>query len=81
MADDLLPSILRGVGTSDLPAPEEIATLKHPTLILAWDTDPLHPVSTAERLHELIAGSVLHVSRSVDEVKSWTSRAAAFFAG
>lgn len=80
VADALLPSILRGVGMSDLPAPEAIAALSHPTLILAWDTDPLHPVSTAEKLHELLPNSTLHVSTSVDDIKSWTRRVADFFA-
>ncbi|MGP4020590.1 alpha/beta fold hydrolase [Saccharopolyspora sp. 5N708] len=80
VVDELLPSILRGVGMSDLPAPEEIATLPHPTLILAWDTDPLHPVSTAERLHDLIPDSTLHVAKSVADIKSWTGRIADFFA-
>jgi pimeloyl-ACP methyl ester carboxylesterase len=80
VADDLLPSVLRGAGMSDLPAQEDIAALRHPTLILAWDTDPLHPVSTAERLRELIPGSELHVAKSVDEIKTWTARAAEFLA-
>lgn len=80
VADELLPSVLRGVGRSDLPAPEAIKTLTHPTLILAWDTDPLHPVSTAERLHELIPGSHLHVSTSVADIKTWTERIADFVA-
>jgi pimeloyl-ACP methyl ester carboxylesterase len=80
VADELLPSILRGIGVSDLPAPEAIATLSHPTLILTWDTDPLHPVYTAEKLHELIPGSALHVSTSVQDVKSWTGRIADFLA-
>ncbi|OLZ51578.1 alpha/beta fold hydrolase [Amycolatopsis keratiniphila] len=78
VSDELLPSVLRGVGRSDLPAPEAIATLTHPTLILAWDTDPLHPVSTAERLHELIPGSQLHVSTSVADIKTWTDRITEF---
>lgn len=78
VADELLPAILRGVGTSDLPAPEAIATLRHPALILAWDTDPLHPVSTAERLHDLLPGSQLHVAKSVVDIKAWTERIADF---
>lgn len=78
VADELLAPLLNGVGASDLPAPEEIAQLSHPTLILAWATDPLHPVATAERLHELIPNSVLHVSTSVEDIKTWTSRAATF---
>lgn len=78
MSDELLPSVLRGVGRSDLPAPDAIATLIHPTLILAWDTDPLHPVSTAERLKELIPGSQLHVSTSVADIKTWTDRITEF---
>lgn len=76
--DELLPSVLRGVGRSDLPAPEAVATIHHPTLVLAWDTDPLHPVATAERLHELIPGSALHVARSARDVRTWTDRTAEF---
>jgi non-heme chloroperoxidase len=79
VADELLPSVLRGVGSSDLPDPTDIANLRHPTLILTWDTDPLHPVSTAERLQELIPDSTLHVARSVEDVKTWTQRTAEFF--
>jgi pimeloyl-ACP methyl ester carboxylesterase len=78
--DELLAPILRGIGESDLPAPEEIAALPHPALILTWDTDPLHPVSTAERLHELLPGSTLHVSTTVPDVQTWTDRITDFLA-
>jgi non-heme chloroperoxidase len=80
VADELLPSVLRGVGLSDLPDAEDIKALPHPTLILTWDTDPLHPTSTAERLQSLIPDSTLHVAHSVDDVKTWTERTAEFFA-
>ncbi|WP_406274444.1 alpha/beta hydrolase [Nocardia sp. NBC_00881] len=80
VADELLPSVLRGVGMSELPDPDAIASLRHPTIILAWDTDPLHPVSTAQRLHELMPNSTLHVAKSVEDIKSWTGRVAEFFA-
>ncbi|MCP2167037.1 alpha/beta fold hydrolase [Goodfellowiella coeruleoviolacea] len=79
VADELLPHVLRGAGQSDLPAPEAIATLRHPTLILAWDTDPLHPVATAERLHELLPHSTLHVATSVADIKGWTGLITDFF--
>ncbi|MCG8925499.1 alpha/beta fold hydrolase [Lentzea sp. CC55] len=79
--DDLLAPVLRGIGQSDLPSPEEIAALPHPALILTWDTDPLHPVPTAERLHGLLPGSALHVARTVAEVQTWTSRITGFLAG
>ncbi|KAA5830548.1 alpha/beta fold hydrolase [Saccharopolyspora hirsuta] len=80
VADELIPAALRGVGSSELPAPEAISALEHPALILAWDTDPLHPVATAERLHELLPNSALHVSRTAEDVTSWTGRVADFFA-
>lgn len=76
--DELLPAVLRGVGASDLPPPEALAEVRQPTLILTWDTDPLHPVPTAERLHELIPDSVLHVARSVPDIQTWTRRTADF---
>ncbi|WP_102143099.1 alpha/beta fold hydrolase [Mycobacterium hubeiense] len=79
--DELLASVLRGVGLSELPDPEALAALHHRTLILAWDTDPLHPVSTAARLHVLMPHSTLYVARSVADVKTWTQRTAEFFGG
>lgn len=72
---------LRGVGQAGLPEPAKLAALSHPTLILAWDTDPLHSVSTAERLAQLIPHSTLHIARNVDDVKTWTQRTADFFRG
>ncbi|MBF6327091.1 alpha/beta fold hydrolase [Nocardia transvalensis] len=78
--DELLASILRGVGMSELPNPTDIATLPHSTLILAWDTDPLHPLSTAHRLHDLMPNSTLHIARSVADIKTWTTRVRDFFA-
>jgi non-heme chloroperoxidase len=77
---DLLPAVLRGVGASDLPAPDRIATLRHPTLILAWETDALHPVDTARRLHDLIPGSELFVAHTVADIKTWTNRITDFLA-
>lgn len=69
------------MGQSDLPEPAKLAALSHPTLILAWDIDPLHSVSTAERLAQLIPDSTMHIPGSVDDVKTWTQRTADFFPG
>ena len=74
----LMPSVLRGAASSDLPAPEQLATIRTPTLLLAWDGDPGHPVSSAERLHELIPGSTLHVARTPSELQTWDDRTADF---
>lgn len=74
----LLPSVLRGAASSDLPTPEQIAAIRVPTLVLAWDSDPSHPVSTAERLHEVIPNSALHVARTPAELATWGERTAGF---
>jgi pimeloyl-ACP methyl ester carboxylesterase len=55
-----------------------VANLDHPTLILAWDTDPGHPVSTAERLHQLLSKSDLHVATTMPDVRAWPERVATF---
>ncbi|MBL1076848.1 alpha/beta hydrolase [Nocardia sp. 2] len=78
ISDELVASALHGVGLSDLPEPAEVAALPHPALVLAWDTDPLHPVSTAERLGELLPHSMVHVSKSVADIKTWTDRVVEF---
>lgn len=62
---------LRGAAQSNLPPRDEVATITAPTLILSWDGDPGHPLSTAESLHELLGGSQLVVARSAEEVAAW----------
>jgi pimeloyl-ACP methyl ester carboxylesterase len=78
VAESLLPSVLRGAARSDLPPPAELRALRQPTLILAWETDPTHPVSTAEKLATLLPNAELHVARSSAEVRGWGARAADF---
>ncbi|HEY0249813.1 MAG TPA: alpha/beta fold hydrolase [Gryllotalpicola sp.] len=77
----LLPSILRGVGASDLPPREVVGGLRLPVLILPWADDPTHPVSTAEELARLIPGSRMETAESPDDLSSWGARAAEFLAG
>jgi pimeloyl-ACP methyl ester carboxylesterase len=81
VAEPLLPAVLRGAASTDLPAAGALAGVAHPALILAWDTDPVHPVSTAEYLAGVLPRAELHVSTTVDDVRSWPARAAAFLAG
>lgn len=65
---------------ADFPPPERVARISCPTLILAWSGDPGHPVSSAEQLNGLIAGSLLEVASTADELASWTERIARFVA-
>ena len=45
-----------------------------PALILAWRGDPSHPLSTAERLAELLPNAELHVADSDDDIRAWPVR-------
>ena len=76
--EGLLPDVMRGAAASDLPPPEQIAGIREPTLILAWDGDPGHPVATADRLHDLIPGSALHIARTPAELRTWGERTVEF---
>ncbi|MFF5209300.1 alpha/beta fold hydrolase [Streptosporangium sp. NPDC000396] len=78
VTEELLPSVLRGAGSSNLPEPEAIAKLEHQVLVLAWDADPIHPLSTAERLAGLLPNAELHVARTREEIATWGDRIAAF---
>jgi len=75
---DLLPFVLRGAAASDLPDPDAVAAIAVPALVLAWATDPGHPVSTAERLVELLPHAELHVAERVAEILTWPGRVASF---
>lgn len=74
----LYPHVMRGSAASDLPDPEALRTLTHPTLILTWAGDPGHPVSTAETLRKLLPNSRLHISPDYSDVLTWGKRAATF---
>ena len=41
---------LGGAAKSDMPDPDRLRQMQIPTLILAWEDDSAHPVSTAEKL-------------------------------
>ncbi|MFG2667711.1 alpha/beta fold hydrolase [Streptomyces sp. NPDC048387] len=75
---EVLPAILRGLALSDLPAPASLAALRLPVLILAWEGDPGHPLSTARTLARSLPAAELHVSRTRAGLTAWGERAAAF---
>lgn len=75
---EVLSALLRGVGPSDLPSTDAIAGITAPTLILAWQGDPVHPESTAEVLTDLIADTETHVAPSMREVLQWPELMRAF---
>ena len=76
----VLPTVLRGVGSSNLPDRTELARIARPTLILAWATDPVHPLAVAEELARLMARAHLHVADTVADVRTWGDRTATFLA-
>lgn len=78
--DDLLPSVLRGAAGSVFPTDEALAEIGLPTLILAWDSDPSHPIATAEHLAERLPNASVEVAETPEDVRGWGRRAAAFLA-
>jgi len=73
-------SALRGAAESDLPDPDALCAIEVPTLVLAWSGDPFHPVSTAERLRELLPKSELHVAETLAQIESWPKEVGRFLA-
>ncbi|MBU4465492.1 MAG: alpha/beta hydrolase [Actinobacteria bacterium] len=71
VAEGLLPTILRGAASTDLPDRKAISRIDVPTLILAWTGDRSHPVKTATRLHALIRDSKLVIARTPYGVMAW----------
>jgi pimeloyl-ACP methyl ester carboxylesterase len=78
VTEELLPWVLRGAATTDQPPAEALAVLDHPTLILAWESDPVHPVSAAEYLAKTMPHATLRVSATLDDVRTWTAQIEAF---
>ncbi len=76
--ETLMPAVLRGLAASDLPGREAIAGLRVPVLILAWDTDPTHPLVTVEQLAALIPGAQLEIAHTPAQLGAWGTLAADF---
>ncbi|MEV7694354.1 alpha/beta hydrolase [Microbacterium sp. NPDC089189] len=68
---ELLPIVLRGAASTDLPRKKKVARIAARTLVLAWTGDRTHPLKTARTLRELIDGSRLIVARSPYGVMAW----------
>jgi pimeloyl-ACP methyl ester carboxylesterase len=73
-------AILRGAADSDFPDASAVARLRQPTLLLAWEGDDGHPISTAEKLAELLPDATLSVARNLQELGAWPRQVAGFCA-
>jgi hypothetical protein len=71
MDPKLLTPVLRAAARSDLPRPEQIRNVIVPTLILAWENDPKHPVSTARSLASSMLQADLRIATDVADTKAW----------
>ena len=71
VAEALLPTVLRGAASSNLPPLHTIARVEVPALILAWANDPAHPLRTAELLHQTLPSSRRVVARTPYGVLAW----------
>jgi 3-oxoadipate enol-lactonase len=73
ITEPLLPIVFEGAAASDFPSTESIRALTMPTLVLTWDTDPGHPVSTADRLAELLPHADVRIARDLDAIRTWST--------
>lgn len=64
---------LVGAARSNLPAPEDLARLDVPTLILAYPGDPMRPVGTAVRVARALPDAELVIAEDHEEVGGWTA--------
>ena len=73
-----LARVFRGAAVTDLPDPQELAAIDVPVSILAWTGDAGHPVSTAERLAELMPQATLTLASTMEQLRGWTAAAQTF---
>lgn len=80
MDPKLLGPVLRAAARSDLPTPEQVRSVIVPTLILAWEGDPNHPVETARALADSMLQADLRIAKDAEEIKGWPSTVEEFLA-
>ncbi len=71
VVEALLPTVLRGAASSNLPSLQTLARVEVPALILAWANDPAHPLRTAELLHQTFPSSRRIVARTPYGIMAW----------
>lgn len=71
VAEQLLPTVFAGAAAADLPDPSAVAAIQTPTTVLGWVDDPSHPLSTAQRLVELMPRARLQVATTPADVAAW----------
>lgn len=76
----VVPHVLRGAAASDLPPDVALRAIGAPALVLAWDGDATHPVSTAELLARTLRGAELHVATDAAGVRGWPALVDGFLA-
>lgn len=74
----VLVNVYEGAALSDLPPRQDIAGIKTPALILAWENDRVHPTASAFALHALMPQSELVVAGDISEVGQWPDRIKTF---
>jgi pimeloyl-ACP methyl ester carboxylesterase len=66
-----LQRVLEDAAASNLP-PKEDLHCELPALILAWENDPTHPVSSALALAERLPNADVQIAGSLEEVTRWS---------
>ncbi|WP_415854602.1 alpha/beta fold hydrolase [Sinomonas sp. G460-2] len=74
----LLPTVMRGAATTDLPKKKTIGAVEVPTLVLAWSGDRSHPLTTAHQLHTRMPRSRIVVARTPYGIMAWPGLFAEF---
>lgn len=66
-----LPLVFRGASLSDLPPPGALSSIVVPTLVLGWEGDEFHPVSTTRALGQLMVGAFVDIARDPWGLERW----------
>lgn len=73
-----MAGLFRGAATANFPSRDQVRSINSETLILAWSGDPVHPVSSAEELADLLPNSTMKIASTWDELQNWTQEVVDF---
>lgn len=71
MKRQTLSQLFTAAAQNDLPSKQQLASIRVPTLILAWQDDDAHPIETAIELEKALPNAKLHIANSMDDVDDW----------
>lgn len=73
LSSEVYPQLFSAAAQSDYPDKELVVQLDIPVLILGWEGDDTHPISSIDQLKTVLPKAEIHIAENIDQLNQFTS--------